>query len=456
MAYKADWNSTDQIPKRAVDSGLINRFGNVDPTDGGNSQRYSLTTEWHRQDGAGATRLMAYGLYTQMDLYSNFTYFLNDPVRGDQFAQPDKRWTSGLKATHTFFHQIGAADSESTVGLQIRNDNIHNGLLLTQAQVRYDTVREDNVWVTSISPYAENKTRWNDWLRTSLGVRFDGFRFNVTDSNTPENNGNTTDGLVSPKLGLVFGPWADTEYYLNGGLGFHSNDARGVNTRVDPTTGQPVDADGNPIKSAVPLARTYGAEGGIRTNWIEGLQSTLALWWLDIDSELLFVGDAGTTEASRPSRRFGVEWANYYSPSDWLTFDADFSYSQARFRGNAPEGNSIPGSIETVITSGATCHDLYGGFFGGPRLRYFGPRSLIEDNSVRSDSTILLSAMLGYAFNKNWRVQAEIFNLLNRKDSGIDYYYTSRLPGEDEAGIADIHFHPVEPINFRMSLTAAF
>ncbi|MCD2448827.1 TonB-dependent receptor [Methylicorpusculum oleiharenae] len=456
MAYKADWNSTDQIPKRAVEAGLIDRNGTIDPTDGGSSQRYSLTAEWHRQNDSSATHLMVYGLYTQMDLYSNFTYFLNDPVRGDQFAQPDQRWTSGLKASHTFFHHLGAVDSETTLGLQIRNDTIENGLLLTQAQVSYDTVRADEVWVTSVSPYAENKTHWNDWLRTTLGVRFDGFRFNVDNSNIQENNGNTTDGLVSPKLGIVFGPWADTELYLNGGLGFHSNDARGVNTRVDPASGKSVDADGNPVKPAAPLARTYGAETGLRTTWVKGLHSTLALWWLDIDSELLFVGDAGTTEASRPSRRYGVEWANYYSPTDWLNFDADFSFSKSRFRDDAPEGNHIPGSVETVIASGATFHDLYGGFFGGPRLRYFGPRSLIEDNSVRSDSTILLSAMLGYAFNKNWTVQAEMFNLLDRKDSAIDYYYPSRLPGEDAAGIDDVHFHPIEPMSFRISLKAAF
>jgi hypothetical protein len=177
MAYQADWQSTDQIPRRAVDSGVIGRYGTLDPTDGGSSQRYSLTAEWHRQDAAGATRLMAYGLYSEMALYSNFTYFLNDPVRGDQFAQPDQRWTSGLKASHTFFHQLGAADSETTLGLQIRNDTIENGLLLTQARVSYDTVRADDVWVTSVSPYAENKTCWNDWLRTTVGVRFDGFRF---------------------------------------------------------------------------------------------------------------------------------------------------------------------------------------------------------------------------------------------------------------------------------------
>ena len=449
MAYKADWNSTDQIPRRAVDQGLIDRFGNIDPTDGGDSQRYSLTTEWHSLTDNGETRVMAYGLYSKLDLFSNFTFFLDDPVRGDQFAQPDERWTSGLKATHTFFHQIGNAESESTIGLQIRNDNIHNGLLLTQARQRYDTVREDDVWVTSVSPYAENKTRWNDWLRSSLGVRFDGFRFNVTHSNLSENNGNSTDGLVSPKLGIVFGPWAETEFYLNGGLGFHSNDARGVNTRIDPKSRETVD-------QAAPLVRTYGAEVGARTTWIKGLQSTLAIWWLDIDSELLFVGDAGTTEASRPSRRYGVEWSNYYSPTDWLTFDADFSFSKSRFLGEDPAGNYIPGSIESVVATGATFHDLYGGFFGGPRLRYFGPRPLIEDNSVRSEATILLSAMLGYEFNKTWTIQAELFNLLNRKDSAIDYYYSSRLPGEDTAGVNDIHFHPVEPISFRMSMTAKF
>jgi len=449
MVYKADWNSTDQIPRRAVDQGLIGRFGNIDPTDGGDSQRYSLTTEWHKLTDSGETKVMAYGLYSKLDLFSNFTFFLDDPIRGDQFAQPDERWTSGLKATHTFFHQIGNAESESTLGLQIRNDNIHNGLLLTQARQRYDTVREDDVWVTSVSPYAENKTRWNDWLRTSLGVRFDGFRFNVTHSNLPENNGNSTDGLVSPKLGIVFGPWAETEFYLNGGLGFHSNDARGINTHIDPKSRETVD-------QAAPLARTYGAEVGARTTWIKGLQSTLAFWWLDIDSELLFVGDAGTTEASRPSRRYGVEWANYYSPTDWLTFDADLSFSKSRFRGDDAAGNYIPGSVESVVAAGATFHDLYGGFFGGPRLRYFGPRPLIEDNSVRSEATILLSAMLGYEFNKTWTIQAELFNLLNRKDSAIDYYYTSRLPGEDTEGVNDIHFHPVEPISFRMSVTAKF
>lgn len=455
MAYEADWNSTDQIPKRAVEQGLIDRFGAIDPTDGGNSQRYSLTGEWHRQSSDSESRVLVYGLFAKLKLYSNFTYFLTDPIRGDQFGQPDERWQSGLKATHTFFHNIGGAESETTIGLQMRNDNIQNALTLTQAREQYGITRQDDIWIANVSPYAENKARWNDWFRSTLGVRFDGFRFNVSNSNQVQNDGTTTDGIISPKLGLVFGPWADTELYLNGGLGFHSNDARGINLQVDPVTGGYTDTDGNLINQAVPLARTYGAEVGVRTTWLKGLQSTLAFWWLDIDSELLFVGDAGTTEASRPSRRYGVEWANFYSLTDWITVDADLSVSQARFRGDDPSGNYIPGSVETVLASGVTVHDLWGGFFGGPRLRYFGPRSLIEDNSVRSDSTIMLSAELGYKFNPTWTLQAEIYNLLDRQDSGIDYYYESRLRNETEA-VNDIHFHPVEPINFRISLMANF
>ena len=455
MAYQADWKSTDQIPQRAVNSGLLNRFASIDPTDGGASQRYSLTGDWQRQTATGISKFMAYGIYSQLRLFSNFTYFLNDPVRGDQFAQPDDRWVSGFKASHGFYHQIGKAESETTLGLQVRNDNIHNSLQLTQAQQIYETVRDDQLWVTSISPYLENHTEWTDWLRSTVGLRFDGFRFNVADSNRAENNGDRLDGLVSPKAGLVFGPWAATEFYLNGGLGFHSNDARGVNTRVDPATGLPTDASGNAVKRADPLARTYGAEVGVRTAWIDKLESTLSLWWLDIDSELLFVGDAGSTEASRPSRRYGVEWANYYSPTQWLTFDADLSYSKARFRGDDPAGNFILGSIETVVAAGATFHDIYGGFFGSTRLRYFGPRPLIEDNSVRSKSTLLLSALVGYEFNKHWTLQAEAFNLLDSQNSAIDYYYQSQLSGET-APVNDIHFHPVEPLSFRLSLTTKF
>jgi hydrogenase/urease accessory protein HupE len=449
MATQSDWNSTDQIPRHAVNAGKIGRFDAVDPTDGGNSQRYSLTSEWHHQDADSETKLLAYGVYSKLNLFSNFTYFLNDPINGDQFGQPDDRWTTGFKASHTFFHKIGEAESETTVGLQVRNDNIQNALTKTKARVELGVTRQDNIWETSISPYAENKTRWNEWFRSSVGLRFDGFRFDVSNSNIPKNIGERYDGLVSPKLGLVFGPWADTEVYLNGGLGYHSNDARGVLTTIDPATS-------NPVARSNPLVRTYSAELGVRSTWVEGLQSTLAIWWLDTDSELVFAGDAGTTVASRPGRRYGLELSNYYSPNDWLTFDADVSFSHARFRNTViGEGNYIPNSVETVIAAGATFHDVYGGFFGGPRLRYLGPRALTDDGSKRSNSTLLLSAMLGYEVNKNLSFQAEVFNILDRKDDGITYFYESRLTPNSSAN-SDFHFHPVEPVSFRLGFTAKF
>lgn len=153
---------------------------------------------------------------------------IDDYTQIDQFGQPDERWTTGFTASHTLFHKIGAFDAETTVGVQLRNDNIQNALTRTHAQKTMGITRQDTVWVTSISPYIENRIQWQRWLRTNLGVRFDGFRFDNSRSNIQENNGTRYDGLVSPKLSIVLGPWADTEFYLNGGLGFHSNDARGI------------------------------------------------------------------------------------------------------------------------------------------------------------------------------------------------------------------------------------
>jgi outer membrane receptor protein involved in Fe transport len=247
--------------------------------------------------------------------------------------------------------------------------------------------------------------------------------------------------MASPKVGLVFGPWQKTEVYLNGGFGFHSNDGRGATARRDP---------------ADPLVQTYGAEIGVRTTAIPNLHSSVSLWWLDVDSELLFIGDAGTTEASRPSRRYGVEFANYYTPTKWLTLDADVSFSHAEFRDDQFPGNHIPGSIESVVAAGATVQ--HGNWFGGLRLRYFGPRPLEESNHERSGPTILLSASAGYRFNETWTLTAEAFNLLDRRDSEIDYSYASRLRDEpaDLFGASDRHFHPVDPISFRVALTARF
>jgi outer membrane receptor protein involved in Fe transport len=201
--------------------------------------------------------------------------------------------------------------------------------------------------------------------------------------------------------------------------------------------------------------RSEGAEVGVRTLIVPNLHSTLALWLLDLDSELLFVGDAGTTEASRPSRRYGVEFANYYTPKPWLTLDADFSWSHARFTDSDPAGDHIPGAVEGVIAAGISVHELKG-WYAGLRIRYFGPRALVEDDSVRSSSSTLLYAHLGYEFNDRWAIGVQVFNLLDSQVDDIAYYYTSRLPGEPAEGVDDKHFHPAEPRTFRVVACAKF
>ncbi|MCX8091429.1 MAG: TonB-dependent receptor [Verrucomicrobiae bacterium] len=456
--YHGDWNSSDQVAASAVREGLVPFFGSLNDTTGGESQRYSLGAEWNRAGPDSITKVVAYGFFYDLDLFSDFTYFLVDTHRGDQFEQADRRWVAGLDARHTLLHEWAGRDLHNTFGLQVRNDWIRNGLFQTQNRRRVDKVdaatgnvipartRRDEITQTSVGLFYENKVQWVEKFRTVAGVRGDFFNFDV-DSIRPENSGSRSDAIASPKLSLIFGPWAKTEFYLQGGLGFHSNDGRGVNTRTDPISGEPVER-------ADPLVRTWGAEIGARTTFLPGLQSTLSVWWLDVDSELVFVGDAGTTEASRPSRRYGVEWANFYAISRHWTLDADFSFSHAEFRDDAPEGDHIPGAIESVIAAGIA-YQADNGFFASLRLRYFGPRPLIEDNSVRSSATVLLNAQLGWRINKTWTVSAEILNLLDRRDQDIAYFYESRVRPGDPA-FEQIHFHPVEPIQARVAITGRF
>ena len=448
MAYKAKWNSTDQITQRAIDSGLIrNRFDAIDPTDGGASHRYSVSGAWRKTDETSSTQVNAYLIDTKLELFSNFTYFLDNPVDGDQFAQPDRRRTAGLNATHTRQMSGLGRESENTFGLQLQTDNIFNGLLNTKARQTISVTRQDHIVESNAGVFVENATKWTSWFRTVAGLRGDSYRFKVKGDNV-DNSGTATATMFNPKLSLVFGPWSKTEFYVNAGSGFHSNDARGTTIKFDPKTGDAVDR-------VTPLVRSKGAELGMRSNWLPGLQTSISVYHLDLGSELLFVGDAGTTEASRPSRRLGFELANYYKLSNWLTVDADVAFARARFRDADVVGNRIPGAVEGVA-SFALAVDNLGPWFGAAQLRYFGPRPLIENNSVRSNSTTALNARVGYRFTPKARIELEGFNLTNRKASAIDYYYASRLPGEAASGVDAIHFHPIESRSFRLSYVMNF
>ena len=446
MAYRAKWHATDQIPQRAVDDGSVDRFGAIDQTDGGQAQRYSLSGAWARTQGTSSSQVNAYVIRNQLELFSNFTYFMDDPVNGDQFAQPDRRVTTGLDASHTWDTPVLGKESESTIGLQLQHDNIFNALQKTRAQQLLSTTRQDHILESSVGVYLQNTTRWTDKFRTVAGVRADFFRFDVR-SDLPANTGRANDSQVSPKLNLIFGPWSKTEFYASAGKGFHSNDARGATIGIDPATGAPTD-------KVTPLAGSHGIELGVRSEFIPGLQSTFSLYRLDVDSELVFVGDAGTTEAGRASRRVGFEFSNYWRAASWLTVDADVAFAKARFRGFDPAGDRIPGAVEGVASI-ALAFDKLGPYFGALQLRYFGPRPLVEDNSVRSASTATLNGRIGYRIGANTKIELEGYNLTNRKASAIDYYYGSQLKGEASPA-ADIHFHPIESRTFRLNLVHRF
>ena len=448
MAYRGTWNSTDQIPQRAIESGLIGRFGALDASDGGETYRYSGAVEWQQTRGSAVTKVAAYGIGYDLNLFSNFTFFLDDPVAGDQFQQSDHRFITGGKVTYKRLGHWLDRETQNSIGAQLRSDNITNvGLYHTAQRRRLDTTRQDAVLQTSVAGFGQNETEWTPWLRTTAGLRVDGYRFDV-DSIDPANSGTEFAGLVSPKGGAVIGPFNGTEFYVNAGLGFHSNDARGATITRDPATGAPADR-------VTPLARATGAEVGIRTVAIPRLQSSLAVWSLGLESELIFVGDAGTTEAGRPSRRYGVEWANYFTPRPWLIFDADVSWSHSHFTDDDPAGDRIPGSIETTISAGATV-DALRNVFASVRARYFGPRPLVEDDSIRSKATALVNLEAGYKFSNRVRLSLDVFNVLNAADSDIDYYYRSRLLGEPADGIDDIHLHPTLPRTARLALTVGF
>jgi hypothetical protein len=444
MGYDGGWNATDQIPGRAVASGTLPRFGTIDPTDGGETYRYSLSAELQDLSRRSLTKASAYALAYSLNLFSNFTYFLDDTLNGDQFEQADERVVTGLRVSHAIASRWRGHEIQNTVGVHLRHDNIaHVGLHHTAARRRLSTTREDHVVQSSASPFVQSDWRWTPRLRTILGLRAELYRFDVTSSDA-ENSGVDEASLLSPKVSVILGPWGAWDVYANAGYGFHSNDARGATIREDPVTGEAADR-------VSPLVRTKGAEVGTRLT-SRRASATLSLWNLDIASELVFVGDAGTTEASRPSRRTGIEVSGELRPVHELHLDAALAYSRARFRDEDPAGDRIPGAVEGVISAGAEYEHRTGGF-AGVRLRYFGPRPLIEDNSVRSRSSTILNAQLGYRAAGRWTAALQVFNLFDRRTSDIDYFYTSRLPGESLDGIDDVHTHPQEPRSVRLVLS---
>ena len=401
--------------------------------------------------------MVTYLVQYDLNLFSDFTYFLNQTT-GDEINQRDSRVYVGTRAEHTVYGKILGRDMENTFGFKVRQDWI--GLTLDNVQNRalISHVRTDHVSQLNIAPWYQNKTQWLNWFRSVEGVRGDIFYFNST-SDLPVDSGNGYTGTLNPKLSLVFGPWSKTEFYIDGGFGFHTNDARGIFSSIDPGAGEP-------SRQLPALVHTRGTEVGVRTTDVPHLNSTLSVWSLWSDSDTFFDGDKGSVvDADRPGVRYGVEFSNLVTPTSWLSFDVNLAYSYAYFTDGDPQsvGILIPESVTTVASAGVSVKNIPGfkNFFGSLRLREFGPRPLIEDGSQTSRPSTIFNLASGYLISKTWSLNVEVLNLLNTSYNDNEYYYSSRLKGEaagpdDGGGYNDHMVHTGEPRSLRATLLARF
>jgi hypothetical protein len=446
--YHSTWTASNQIPQASVKDGSVDLFGTLDPNDGGNTNRYSLSTNLWSKGDHYKNELNVYAAYYDVQLYSNFTFFLDDPLRGDQIEQKERRVYTGANGEQTWFNQWFGLDMDNSVGFQMRHDNIKDlGLNHTQQRQLINSLKLNDIEESSLAFYLKNQTHWLSKLRSIAGLRSDTFVINNIDRLDPVNTGNRTSTFISPKLSLIFGPWADTEFFINMGYGFHSNDARGVTTLVSPSS---------------PMAKQRGAEVGVRSQYVEGLNSTLAVWWLHSASELVFAGDAGTTEPTGASERYGVEWTNYYKPTDWLTLDADLAFTSARYQDVPRIANNVPNSVGRVISAGAVVQFPYN-LYGTLRLRHFGQVALAETtrdasgNLANAGSTTLVTLGAGYQ-RENYKLELDVFNLLDSKSNDIayDYTYNATPGGTSGVGVDGILKHPVMPRMVRVTASVNF
>lgn len=497
-AYYSHWTATNQIPLAQLGAslnptccdmtgrdgyGTDGRFGSMNPSDGGVTNRYSGSLNATSQGRDYQNQLNIYALYYDLDLWSDFSYFSANPYQGDQVYQRERRVQAGGNAEQIWFHKLWDLDMENKLGVQLRYDGIRDlGVSNTwnKQPVADNTYMPPSLYdvdETSLWFYGQNETRWTRWLRSQTAARSDTFWFDVQ-SKTPgfqynaENSGATSATVLSPKFNLIFGPWEETELFVNSGYSYHSNDARGTVQRYNP--------DGSPTTPVTPLSWSRGAETGVRTQYVPGLNTTLAVWWLQMSGELVFVGDAGTTEPTGGTNRLGAEWTNFYKPLDWLTFDADLAFTASRYQeeqeGGCTDGTinipsngcgngfAVPNAVGRVITAGVQI-DHPTGFFGSLRLRSFGQDPLNVNASSWLGSTNIVNLGAGW-HNSTVKLEVNVFNLFDSQANDIAYWYQYGVCNTFSTGqCGGAHqvtqyngqtFHPIQPRMVRAGIVINF
>jgi len=447
--YDAHWSAVDQVPLALIQSGALGRYSALNPTDGGNTRRYILSGEWHVRNQDGYAKLSAYTEHYHLQLWSDFTFYELRPATGDQFEQLEDRNIFGAKAIRGWTHNLFGRESTVEIGAQLRHDQIHVGLLDTERRVPFATVRDDCIAETSVGAYIQNTTDWSGWFRSIVGLRADQISMDMSSINIPGNSGRASGSKISPKVALVFGPWKKTELFLNAGKGFHSNDARGVIDKIDPTTGAPA--------SPVPvMASSFGKEIGLRTELIPGLQSSVALWSLNSDSELTYNQDStiGSTSPNGASKRYGIEWNNHMALNQWLLLDIDLAWTRARYaqmNDNDAFGNQIPNAVGRVGSLGLTATHL-GPWSGSVNMRYTGPYPLSQDGALVGPSATVTNLQLQRQITPKLSLSFNVLNLFNRHYFDIAYEQNYRVTPTAPIVPSGISVHPGAPRELRVTL----
>ncbi|MFO0660698.1 MAG: TonB-dependent receptor [Polyangiaceae bacterium] len=450
MSYGGQWNASGQIPARAVcgegESGVpapgaygqpcMSRFGTVDPSEGGSTQRHmasiSFSTAAHDSDLSA----MAYFINYRFQLYSNFTFFEKDPIHGDEIEQTDQRSVFGADVRARRHVHYGASRFTTTFGAQARHDSIDNALYHDEARERLETQKKHAIEESSLGLFVEEDVRLTNAIRFVAALRADRFDVSVEDKREDlSSTGNKSSGtdsamLLSPKLMFVISPTKWLDLFADYGRGFHSNDARGAvlsSNRVNlltPATGYEIGAKAEPLAGW----QLYGAG-----------------FLLDLASELVWVGDEGTTEASGQTRRYGVELGSRYRIGNWFYADADLTFTRARYRVNAGNGDAVALAPTRTFTAGVGARPTFGRFtpFGGIRLKHIGDRPANEDASLTAQGFTLVDADAGLRWG-NVEGALDVQNLLNSAYREVNFATTTRLRYEP-APVTGIHYSPGWP-----------
>jgi outer membrane cobalamin receptor len=443
-SYRAQWNATDQIPQRLLDQASyqgqpFGRFDAVDPSDAGSTTRHSLSGQWHDKSGSQITLANWYAVQYKLGLFSNFT-FNTLGAAGDQFAQMDQRKVIGGGASKAWLTDLPSSRlMVNTLGMQLRQDRVQVGLMnSTQRQIT-STLRSDAVTQTMVAVYGQNEMTWSTNLRTVLGLRWDQLDASVTNAVNSALLGQSQAHRFSPKLSMIFEPWKSTELFFNAGSGFHSNDARTTSLALNPAAG---------------LVRSYGQEIGLKTKALRNFQTSLAYWRLDMDSELIYQGDAGSTVAGRPSKRRGIELGTQWAAKPWLSVDSNFGWTTAHYADASALGDRIPGAIEKAANLAFVIKNN-GPWSGSLGVRYIGGASITQDGSVRSTPSVTTNLHVANKVSSKLELSLDVFNLANRRNNDITYFYSSQVQGE-AAAVADTHLHPAEPRTLRLTAKISY